>query len=71
VNKKYLVLTLGTVITSIAILFSACRKINESTDLGAGLIPAVANLTPFVQLIVLKVSIDIFGIKNNSLFFSI
>jgi hypothetical protein len=70
VNKKYLVLTLGTVITSIAILFSSCRKINESTELGAGLIPAVDNITTFDTTIDVQAYNDTFGIVNDSTRFS-
>ena len=69
-NKKYLVLTLGTIITCIAILFSACRKINESTELGAGLIPAVDNITTFDTTIDVQAYNDTFGIVNDSVRFS-
>ena len=31
----------------VAILFSACKKLNESTDLGSGLIPPVDNINTF------------------------
>ena len=69
-NKKYLVLTLGTLITCIAILFSACRKINEATELGAGLIPAVDNITTFDTTIDVQAYNDTFGIVNDSILFS-
>jgi hypothetical protein len=70
VNKKYLVLTLGTTITCIAILFSACRKINESTELGADLIPAVDNITTFDTIIDVQAFNDTFGMVNDSVRFS-
>lgn len=35
------------IISSIAILFSACKKLNESTELGGGLIPPVDNINTF------------------------
>ncbi|HMK25523.1 MAG TPA: DUF4270 family protein [Chitinophagaceae bacterium] len=35
------------IITSVAILFSACKKLNESTELGGGLIPPVDNINTF------------------------
>jgi hypothetical protein len=35
------------IITSVAILFSACKKLNESTELGGGLIPPVDNISTF------------------------
>jgi Domain of unknown function (DUF4270) len=70
VNKKSLALTLGAVITSIAILFSACRKINASTELGADLIPAVDNITTFDTTIDIQAYNDTFGIANDSTTFS-
>ena len=35
------------IIISVASLFSACKKLNESTELGGGLIPPVDNITTF------------------------
>jgi hypothetical protein len=35
------------IITSVAFLFSACKKLNESTELGGGLIPPVDNIHTF------------------------
>ncbi len=35
------------IITSVAILFSSCKKLNESTELGGGLIPPVDNINTF------------------------
>lgn len=34
-------------VTAVAILFSGCRKINDATTLGDGLIPPVDNITTF------------------------
>ena len=33
--------------STVAIVFSACRKINEATELGGGLIPPVDNINTF------------------------
>lgn len=41
------VLSFLAIIGSVAILFSACKKLNESTELGGGLIPPVDNITTF------------------------
>ena len=37
----------SAIITSVAILFSACKKLNESTELGGGLIPPIDNINTF------------------------
>jgi hypothetical protein len=47
VKKSYFVLSFLAIITSVAILFSACKKLNESTELGGGLIPPVDNINTF------------------------
>jgi Domain of unknown function (DUF4270) len=56
----------GAIIISIAVLFSACRKINESTELGGGLIPAIDNITTFDTLINVQAFNDTFGLANDS-----
>ena len=53
------VFSLGIVFLSSLILFPSCRRINEATELGDGLIPAVDNIHTF------DVSLD--AITNNSL----
>jgi Domain of unknown function (DUF4270) len=65
VNKRHLALTLGTIITGIAFVFSACRKINESTELGSGLIPAVDNITTFDTTITIEAYNDTFGLAGD------
>ncbi len=37
----------SAIITSVVILFSGCKKLNESTELGGGLIPPVDNINTF------------------------
>jgi hypothetical protein len=47
VKKRQLSLSLALFITGLFILFTSCRKINETTTLGGALIPAVDNITTF------------------------
>ncbi len=46
-KKRQFALLLGISILSLSILFSACRKINEATELGGDLIPVVDNINTF------------------------
>lgn len=57
------------IVTAIAILFSACKKINESTDLGGGLIPPVDNITTFDTIVDLQTFNDTFAFANDSVRF--
>jgi len=67
VNKRQLGLTLGVIITSfIIILFSSCTKINEATELGAGLIPAVDNISTFDTTLEVQAYNDIFTLATDS-----
>ena len=54
------------IIATVAIVFSACRKINESTELGGDLIPAVDNINTFDTLINVLGYNDTFGLSNDS-----
>jgi hypothetical protein len=47
VKNRYLALSLFAIITIVSVLFAACRKINESTDIGQGLIPPIDNINTF------------------------
>jgi Domain of unknown function (DUF4270) len=47
VKNRYFPLSFLAFITSFAILFTACKKLNESTELGGGLIPPIDNITTF------------------------
>ena len=69
-NRRQLALLLGAIITSFVILFSACKKINSSTELGTGLIPGVDNITTFDTTIDVQAFNDTFGIVNDSTRFS-
>ncbi len=46
-KKRYIAFSFIAIITTVAILFSGCKKLNESTDLGGGLIPPVDNINTF------------------------
>lgn len=65
-NKRFTLL-LGVIVTSLAILFSACKKLNEATELGGGLIPPVDNITTFDTLIDVETYNGIFSIINDSI----
>ena len=64
-KKKYLALTLGTITTSLLILFS-CTKINEATDLGGNLIPPVDNIHTFDTTLEVQVFNDSFTVVTDS-----
>ncbi len=53
-----------------AILFSGCRKINESTELGAGLIPPVDNINTFDTTISVHAYNGIFNLAGDSQYIS-
>ncbi|HET9823858.1 MAG TPA: hypothetical protein VFP87_00920, partial [Chitinophagaceae bacterium] len=46
-KSRILVLSSGLVFLSLLLLFSSCKKINEATQLGADLVPAVDNVHTF------------------------
>lgn len=55
------------IVTSVAILFSACKKINESTELGGSLIPPVDGINTFdTSLYNVQVFNDTFGLMTDS-----
>src|SRR5687767_3442376 len=54
------------IVTAVAIVFSACRRINEATDLGGDLIPPVDNINTFDTTINVLVFNDTFGIRTDS-----
>ncbi len=64
-NRK-IVLSFIAIVATVAILFSACRKINEATDLGGGLVPPVDNITTFDTLVDVQAYNDTFGLVNDS-----
>lgn len=55
------------IVTSVAIVFSACKKINESTELGGGLIPPVDGINTFdTSLYNVQAFNDTFGLMTDS-----
>ena len=64
-NRK-IVLSFIAIVTTVAILFSACKKINEATELGGGLIPPVDNITTFDTTLTVHAFNDTFGLANDS-----
>lgn len=69
-RKRYFAISFAAVIATVAILFSACRKINDSTELGGGLIPPVDNINTFDTTISVQAFNDTFGLANDSQYLS-
>ncbi len=65
-KNRHPVLSFVAIVTTVAILFSACRKINESTDLGGGLIPPVDNINTFDTTLTVQAFNDTFGLATDS-----
>ena len=65
-NTRNLALLFLAIVTSIAIVFSSCKKINEATELGAGLIPTVDNINTFDTTLTIQAFNDTFGLANDS-----
>jgi hypothetical protein len=57
-------------VASVAILFSACRRINEATELGGGLIPPVDGINTFDTLLNVQAFNDTFGLATDSQYLS-
>jgi hypothetical protein len=66
VKKRQFAFYFAVLITSLSILFSACRKINEATELGGDLIPVVDNITTFDTTLTVETYNGIFDILNDS-----
>lgn len=64
-KRNHLVLTIGTILTSLLILFS-CRKINQATTVGDELIPPIDNITTFDTLLDVEAFTDTFSIATDS-----
>jgi hypothetical protein len=50
----------------ILLFFSSCKKINESTELGGGLIPPIDNITTFDTILNVQAYNDTFGLATDS-----
>jgi hypothetical protein len=66
VKHKHLVITLGAIITSTLFLLNSCRKINEATTLGGGLIPPVDNINTFDTTLEVEAYNELFTLLNDS-----
>ncbi len=64
-KKRYLVSVI-TLLTLVVYLISSCKKINESTSLGGGLIPPIDNINTFDTLIDVEAYNDLFAFVNDS-----
>ena len=65
-KHKQLVLTLGALIISSLVLLFSCRKINEATTLGGGLIPVVDNIYTFDTTLSVLTFNDTFSIATDT-----
>ncbi|MBP7108530.1 MAG: DUF4270 domain-containing protein [Chitinophagaceae bacterium] len=65
-KNRYFFLNLIAIVTTVAIVFSACRRINEATELGGGLIPPVDGINTFDTLINVQTFNDTFGLATDS-----
>ena len=63
---KHLAIALGTIFTSLLILLFSCKKINDSTSLGGGLIPPVDNISTFDTTLEVHAFNDTFNILTDT-----
>ncbi|HUR65541.1 MAG TPA: DUF4270 family protein [Chitinophagaceae bacterium] len=54
------------IVATVAVLFPACRKINEFTEVGGDIIPAIDNITTFDTSLSVQVFNDTFGLATDS-----
>ncbi len=69
-NKRNSAFYFLAILITIAASFSSCRKINEATELGGGLIPPVDNINTFDTSISVQGFNDTFGLANDSQYLS-
>lgn len=65
-KNNRIVLLLGVFIASVAIIFTSCKKINEATELGGGLIPVIDNITTFDTSISVEGYNGLFTMANDT-----
>jgi hypothetical protein len=70
VNKRQLVVLLGFVLPFLVFAFTSCKKINEATELGSDLIPAVDNINTFDTTINVEAYNGIFTNLDDSQYLS-
>jgi len=68
VKNRNLALLFIAIVATVAIVFSACKKINESTELGGNLIPPVDNINTFDTSLTVQAFNDTFGLANDTLY---
>ena len=69
-KNRYIAFSFIAIVASVAILFSACRRINEATELGGGLIPPVDGINTFDTSINVQAFNDTFGLATDSQYLS-
>jgi len=67
VKNRHIAFSFIAIVATIAIVFPACRKINEATELGGGLIPPVDNINTFDTTLTVFAFNDTFGLVTDSL----
>ncbi|MEO7982926.1 MAG: DUF4270 family protein, partial [Bacteroidota bacterium] len=65
-KKRNYALLFIAIAASVAIVFSGCKKINEATELGGGLIPPVDNINTFDTTVSVQAFQNVFGLGNDS-----
>ena len=67
-KKDTLILSLIAIVSTVAILFSACKKINDYTEVGGGLIPPIDNINTFDTSLTVETYNDSFRLSGDSLY---
>jgi hypothetical protein len=70
VKHKHLALTLGTILTGFLILLFSCKKLNDSTSLGSGLIPPIDNINTFDTTLEVLAFNDTFNILTDTTYYN-
>ena len=66
-KKSYLLFSFIAIIATVDVSVSYCKKLNESTDLGGGLIPPVDNITTFDTSITVQTYMDTMKFADDSI----
>jgi Domain of unknown function (DUF4270) len=66
VKNRHLFLSFVAIVAMVAIVFSSCKKINEATELGGGVIPTVDNINTFDTTITVQAYQNFFNLSNDS-----
>lgn len=65
-KKRTLLLSAIAIVATVAILFSACRKINDYTELGGDLLPPIDNVNTFDTSLTVELYNDTFTLALDS-----